>query len=155
MWKTTATNAVKQKACIKEMLILDFLNMKKSIETLFKNKRVIAITENDEKFGGKLICKPDGTFAVKKFNGKEQKLWLSSMRFIEFDGFEVTKCKSADGSSSILLEKELPNEVRETILELPEGTPIRIIFQELLMQQSRSDYYEMQMEQQEKKMNIL
>jgi len=88
------------------------LNMKEAVKTLFNRKQVIILTEHDEKLGGKLICKQGGKFAVKKLDGKEIPIWLSSMRFIGLDGFEVIECKGADGSSSILLENGIPDEVR-------------------------------------------
>lgn len=92
-----------------------FCNMKEMVKVLFGGKQVIVITEQDEKLGGKLICKPDGTFAIKKLNGTELPLWLSSMRFVGLDGFEVLECKGADGSSSILLESGMPGKMRDTL----------------------------------------
>lgn len=95
-----------------------FCNMKEAVKNLFSEKKVIVITEQDEKLGGKLICKPDGTFAIKKLNGTELPLWLSSMRFVGLEGFEVVECRGADGSSSILLENGLSDETRDALLSL-------------------------------------
>lgn len=114
-----------------------FFSMKKTVETLFKNKKVIVVTENDEKLGGKLICKPDGTFAIKKVDGREVGLWLSSMRFIGLDGFEVIECKGADGNSSILLENGLPNETRESILNLGDEIMAKHLFHDIKILENR------------------
>jgi len=86
--------------------------MPEMVKGLFEGKQVIVITEHDKKLGGKLICKPGGKFAIKKLLGEEVTIWLSAMRFIGLDGFEVLECRGADGSSSILLENGKPDEIR-------------------------------------------
>lgn len=91
------------------------LNFKTTLKALFSGQNIVVITEFNEKLGGKLICRPDGTFAIRKFIGGDVPLWPSSMRFIGLDGFDVVECKGADGSSSILLENGLPQQVRDNL----------------------------------------
>ena len=96
-------------------------NMKKAIKAIFENEKIIVITQNDEKLGGKLICLSDGKFAIKRMDGRIQPIWVSAMRFIGLDGFDVLDCKGADGSSSILLENGLCDETEKAFDILPDS----------------------------------
>jgi len=107
-------------------------NMRNALSDLFATgEDVVIVTENDKKIGGKLYPQKGGKFLLKSAKGVERILWLSEMRFIGQDGFEITKLKGADGSPSIMrtdntqLIDTLRNYSKPKI-ELIESTPKEI-----------------------------
>jgi len=96
-------------------------NLKDIVKRIFKpGETVTVVTEDDKLLGGKIILQSDGTYILRKFNGQEIPLWLSEMRFIGQDGFEIRKLTGADGSSSIMFEDNIhiPELIRKNNIQL-------------------------------------
>jgi hypothetical protein len=88
------------------------MKMVSAFKKLFKNgEDVVIVTDGDEILGGKLFTR-FGNFYLRTIDGKERQMWLSEMRFVGEDGFEVIKLKD---TNSILSCPSQENRVRELV----------------------------------------